>query len=147
MTTLNPTMKKLPITFSASIVLLFIASNLSVAQSVSAKNLRWSSNEFYNDEVKETTTHTSVFETSSERIKWIQKNGARIYEFEVREITGSWQDTSKDGEITYQVSFRGNSGTIKFSRKRGRTTINTNIPLEGKNILPYTFSVNSISPL
>jgi hypothetical protein len=140
-------MKKLPITIITSIVLVFIASNLSLAQSVSAKNLRRSSNEFYNEEVKETTTHASAFETSSERIKRIQKNGARIYEFEVREITGSWQDTSKDGEITYQDSFRGNSRTIKFSRKKGQATIKTNIPLEGKNILPYTFSVNSISPL
>ena len=117
------------------------------AQAIKTDNLRWSVDKFYNEEIAETVTNSSVFETTPQKVTWLQKNGARVYEFEITGTDGSWPDVTGDGEFTCNVLFRGNSGTIKFSRKQGVTTIETNILVDGKNILPYTFTVGTISEL
>lgn len=102
---------------------------------------------FYNEDVKESVTNASRFESNSNKIKWIQKGGALVYEFDINSISNGWDDVSKDGEVIVDVSFRGNKGSIKFSRKQGQTSIETDIRIDGKNILPFTFTINAISEL
>jgi hypothetical protein len=126
--------------------LLFFSLQLQ-AQAIKTDNLRWSVSKFYNEEIAETSTNASVFESTPQKVTWIQKNGARVYEFEITGTDGSWPDVTGDGEFTCNILFRGNSGTIKFSRRQGVTTIETNIQVDGKNILPYTFTVIAISEL
>lgn len=128
------------------IVSILISINCK-AQSIDSQNVKWSVTKFYYNSVNESTTHSSVFEVRTPKIEWIQKGGALVYEFTITDKTGDWPDVSKDGKVIYSVSFKGNPGTIKFERNQGEVTIVTNVSFEGKNILPYTFTVNSISPL
>lgn len=130
-----------------SATLCFLFAHRLHAQAIKTDNLRWSVSKFYNKEIAETVTNASVFETTTQKITWSQKNGARVYEFDITGTSGSWADVTGEGEFTYNISFRGNSGTLKFTRMQGVITIETNIPVSGKNILPYTFTVNSISRL
>lgn len=92
-------------------------------------------------------SHSEFITHDINTIKWVQKGGAKVYEFDVIERTGSWHNSDADGELIYSVTFRGNAGTIKFSRKQSVITIDTHVPVNGKNILPYVFQVNSISQL
>ncbi len=106
------------------------------------------------DGVSKTDNSTDQFTSSSEfvtegsnTIKWNQKGGALVYNFEVTQKVGNWKDTKQNGELVFSVLFRGYAGKIKFSRKQGQIKIETDIPIEGKNTLPFVFTIASISVL
>lgn len=115
------------------------------AQSVETANLSWVVTGFHNNDNNEDVSSSSRFETSPQGIKWIQKNGSMVYDFTVTGKTGSWNDISADGEITFHVTLRDKSGTIRFARQQGRITIEPNIIKEGHNMLPYVFTVSTIT--
>ena len=117
------------------------------AQSISEHKLKWSVTSFSNSDTNETTNHTCSFESTPDVIKLIQKGGTMVYEFQITDRSGSWNDVDTDGQTVISVTFRGNSGTLKFKRSQGEITIQTDISVSGKNIMPYTFTVNSISTL
>lgn len=129
------------------IILFFFALLQSAvkAQSVELSNLTWAVTGFHNNGNNEDVTLTSRFETSPQLIKWIQKNGSMVYDFTVTGKTGSWTDLNADGEITFNVTLRDKSGTIRFARQQGRITIEPNILKEGRNMLPYVFTVSTIT--
>jgi hypothetical protein len=109
--------------------------------------LKWNVDSFVNVDNKEFVNHTCEFESTSKHIKFIQKGGAHIYEFVITGQDGNWPDVKKDGVITYLVTFRGNSGTIKFQRIGTTVTIQPDINVSGKNTLPFTFNVTTITEL
>lgn len=115
------------------------------AQSVESSILSWTVTGFHNNGNNEDLTLTSRFETSPQHIKWIQKSGSMVYDFTVTGKTGSWTDINADGEITFNVTLRDKSGTIRFARQQGRITIEPNILKEGRNMLPYVFTVSTIT--
>jgi hypothetical protein len=126
-----------------SIVLCLICC-CSIAQSVESQNLRWNVTGFHNKTNGDNVSLTSYFETSPQLIRWIQKNGSVIYDFQVTGKAGSWSDVNSDGEITFNVIFREHSGTIRFARQQGSITIEPNILKSGSNMLPYNFSVSTV---
>jgi len=104
--------------------------------------------------VSKTDSSTDQFSSSSEfvtqgtnTITWIQKGGSVVYNFEVTQKAGNWRDSKQDGELVFSVLFRGHAGKIKFSRKEGRITIEPHIPIEGKNTLPFVFTIVSITAI
>jgi hypothetical protein len=115
------------------------------AQSVEYSNLTWAVTGFHNNGNNEDVTLASRFETSPQLIKWVQKSGSMVYDFTVTGKTGSWTDLNADGEITFHVTLRDKSGTIRFARQQGRITIEPNILKEGRNMLPYVFTVSTIT--
>lgn len=129
-------------------IILFFCAFLQLtvkAQSVESTNLTWAVTGFHNNGNNEDVTLTSRFETSPQLIKWIQKNGSMVYDFTVTGKTGSWTDLNADGEITFHVTLRDKTGTIRFARQQGRITIEPNIIKEGRNMLPYVFTVSTIT--
>lgn len=130
------------------VILLFVFFNLAAstfAQSVETQNLSWTVTGFHNNSNNDNMTLASRFETGPDLIQWIQKNGAFVYDFTVTGHTGSWTDASADGEITFNVTFRGQSGTIRFARQQGTVTIEPNILNNGNNMLTYTFNVSTVT--
>lgn len=125
---------------------LFSISNVE-GQSMIAENLRWSAVKFLDHSTTETTSHNSSFETSSEKILWIQRGGKLVYEFTISGSEGIWPDVSVNGQLVFFVEFKGNKGTVKFSRENELITIKPEILVEGTNMLPYTFTINSITKL
>jgi hypothetical protein len=117
----------------------------ATAQSVDSSNLTWHVDGFHNKSNNEDVTLASRFETSPQQIRWSQKGGAFVYDFEVTGKTGSWTELQVDGEVTFEVTFRGQSGTIRFARTQGKITIETSILKDGQNLLPYVFTVSSTS--
>lgn len=128
------------------IILFFFAFLPTIkAQSVESSELTWAVTGFHNNGNNEDVTLTSQFETSPQLIKWIQKSGSMVYDFTITGKTGSWTDINADGEITFNVTLRDKSGTIRFARQQGRITIEPNIIKEGRNMLPYVFTVSTIT--
>lgn len=115
------------------------------AQSVESSNLSWVVIGFHNNSNNEDVTMASLFETSPQLIKWVQKNGSMVYDFTVTGKTGTWPDVNSYGEITFNVTLRDKTGTIRFARQQGRITIEPNILKEGRNMLPYVFIVSTIT--
>ena len=93
----------------------------------------------------EYTAVTSRFETSPYVIRWVQKEGTRVYEFSVTEHSGTWTNVQIDGEKTYNVTFRGLPGTIRLARTNGSYAIQVNVPQNGVNLFPYQFSISQVS--
>lgn len=116
-------------------------------QSMVNDRLVWSVAGFLNNTSQESVTYSCRFESEPGKITWIQKSGSVVYEFSVTGKQGAWRDVSKDGEVTYSVTFRGKPGTIRFARSGSAITIETDVQVDGKNSLPYTFNVSSINPL
>lgn len=119
----------------------------SPSYSQSPDNRAWTVSAFDNTQTNEHVTYACAFETHSDKIKWIQKGGARVTEFQITSRTNTWSNIQEVGEITYQVTLDGNSGWIRFYRESGQLFIETNLQVEGKNTLPFKFMVNSTSTL
>jgi len=134
-------------------VLLFLLFAISIqlhAQSDDfTKRLVWKVSGVSNtDNSTDQYTSNSEFVTQgTNTIQWLQKGGAIVYNFDVTQKSGNWKDSKKDGELLFAVMFRGHAGKIKFSRRQGQVKIETNIPIEGKNTLPFVFTIDSISML
>lgn len=119
----------------------------SLLYSQSPDNRAWTVSAFDNTQTNEHVTYACSFETHSDKIKWIQKGGARITEFQITSQTNSWSNIQETGEVTYQVTLDGNSGSIRFYRESGQLFIETNLQVEGKNTLPFKFMVNTTTAL
>lgn len=132
----------------ALLISLIVGFAISVrGQSIVNDRLAWSVTGFLNKANQESIAYSCRFESEPGKIKWIQKGGSVIYEFSITGKQGAWKDASKDGELTYSVTFRNKPGTIRFARSGSAVTIETDVPVDGKNSLPYTFNVSSVNPL
>jgi hypothetical protein len=130
------------------LLLFFLTAGYNLSgQSIAEQNISWSVDSFSDSDTNETINYSCHFESTPALIKMIQKGGTRVYEFQITDRSGAWNNVNADGQTILSVTFRGNSGTIKFKRSQQQISIETNIPVSGKNIMPYTFTVNSISIL
>jgi len=128
------------------LVILFITAwTPSLAQDVSTDTLTWVTDHFRLTGSAQEITRSSRFVSTPQKISWYQRNDSFVYEFTVTGTTGSWSDTSTTGEITFQVSFRNGSGTIRFARFQDMVSIQNNILIDSNEVLPYTFHVTTVS--
>lgn len=130
---------------SLIVILLYPVVQISYSQSIETHNLTWQVISFHNHSNNEDVTLASRFETSPQLVKWIQKNGSVVYEFNITGKSGTWMNINNDGEFEMTVSFRDSTGTILFKRDQGVISITINIIKDGQALLPYTFKVSSIS--
>ncbi|MBL7851127.1 MAG: hypothetical protein JNN04_09510 [Cyclobacteriaceae bacterium] len=114
-------------------------------QSLTSAQLTWTSSGMYNKTNQETVAYGCTFETGPGVVKWIQKGGAVVYEFTVTGARGSWQNVAEDGELTLDVTFRGQPGTIRFARSGSSITIEPDIQKDGQNSMPFRFTISAIN--
>ncbi|MEQ1531252.1 MAG: hypothetical protein ABL925_18190 [Methylococcales bacterium] len=98
-------------------------ANKGHAQDVNAQSMRWQAVQvtFLNDGKKE--ENNSQFIVKPSTVEWIQKNGQKVYTFEITETLGTWPDVAQDGSITYQVRLKGKTGTISVRKSNGSITL------------------------
>ncbi len=87
------------------------------AQNIQASVIKWSSEEFLEEEKNAYVEHESYFISyGGDSVQWFQKAGSYIKTLKVTEVEGSWSDISKEGSIIYKVHVDGNTGSLKFQR-------------------------------
>lgn len=133
--------------FLNSLLLIVVMVTASRAQDAATTSLGWQVTGFTNRTNQETTNLPSRIESSAHSVRWLQKNGTRVYEFDVTGHSGSWPDVQADGEITFQIVFRGQTGSIRFSRQQGLCQVYIDLPQQPTALLPYTLTVAQVAPL
>lgn len=116
------------------------------SQSIQSSQLSWSVSGIHDLRTDTVTQTVSRFDTSPGLLKWIQKNGAYVYEFNVTGSSGSWPDVSSTGQFVFQVQFRNYSGSIVFKRTSSGITIEPDIRKNGQNMFPYSLNCSSVTP-
>jgi hypothetical protein len=137
-------MKSIPF-ISFMILGSFIIVNSGIAQPPDGRI--WNVSQFVDLKSNDRVTYSCSFETHANKIKWIQKAGARITEFEISGKTNTWTDIQVTGEVIYKITSDGNVGSLRFYRTGGQLFVETILLVNGKNTLPFKFTVNSTSAL
>ncbi len=93
------------------------------AQDITQQKIQWTATSV--TEVKSNTTESnaSQFVTSPDQIKWIQKDGQRVYTFSISQKVGTWPNVNQDGSITFQVSLNNKPGSVRIEKKAGVITL------------------------
>lgn len=129
------------------LTILGLISGSHIVCAQSPDNRVWTVTAFDNIERNEHVAYSCSFETHNDKIKWIQKGGARVTEFQIVSKTTSWSNIEDAGEVTYQISLDGNTGSIRFYRASGQLAIETNLQVGATNSLPFKFIVTSTTAL
>jgi hypothetical protein len=75
---------------------------------------------------------------------WLQDGGSKVYKFAIDNKKGSWADVNAEGSLVYTVTWKKLTGTLTFARKNGTVTIQTSFLKDGKNSMPFTFTVSGV---
>lgn len=123
--------------------LVFVGSGY--AQDIKTEVLKWSSEEFLEEEKNSFFDHESYFLThGSDSVIWYQKQGTYVNTFEVTSVEGSWSDVSKKGSIIYHIRFNDKSGFFKFQRDGDWIAIQVELSALWGNGSRKVFTVSSI---
>jgi hypothetical protein len=117
------------------------------AQNVTTDELTWHVSRLKNLATGEEAEHSFKFVThGSGSILWIQKNGAYTSELTVSSMSGEWQNVALTGQIFFNVTVDGQTGTLKFERSSNGIfcTIDLSQPNGGR--LKHRYTVQSITP-
>jgi hypothetical protein len=88
-----------------------------MAQDVKTTNLSWSVSGLSDLRTSKSESYTCVFETQGTRdIVWKQRRGSYSTTLNVSSVEGTWLDIKSIGQVVYQVSVDGQSGTLTFER-------------------------------
>lgn len=120
------------------IALLFI--NILVSSYSSAQE-RWRVSSATDSQTGEFFVCSGVFEFSKDQVLFIQKNGLVKYDFKITAVT----DHPEESTVEYQIIFRGAEGVIRIKNKSQEATLTLEINRGSDRILPYQFSIQSIS--
>jgi hypothetical protein len=126
---------------------LIFVSPMVFGQSMESQSLKWLVDKLDNTAHSDEVVLSSWLETNAQVVKWYQKGGAVVYQFEITGRTGNWSDVSQSGQSTLSVTFRQMPGTIVFKRTTEGISIETNIQKNGSNLMPYVFHVTQITTL
>jgi len=81
-------------------------------------------------------------------IDWQQNQGQQVFHYSVSSVDGSWTDTTQTGQVSYQVSGAGATGSISFAKDAsGNSTVHLQLYVDGKLDQDYLFTVSSITSI
>lgn len=84
---------------------------------------------------------SGVFEISEDQIQFIQKNGSIRYDFRITGVA----EHDNGSSLEYQINFRGLKGIIRLSNQPQESLLIIEINRGADRILPYQFSIQSLS--
>lgn len=105
-----------------TLALVFSATMLSTAQSITTSTIKWSSTQTFNVSLGDWTEEvTSLISNASTSLVWKNQDGTIRKSFQVIEVIGEWSNVNTDGRVQYEVTDGQFSGTISI-RKQGTDT-------------------------
>lgn len=114
----------------------------------SKETVKWISGSFYDNQFRSNTQLDCHFVTyGKQRIQWIQRNGALVYNLEVQHTKGNWTDIAKDGQLEYAVRSEGLEGTLTFRRESGMLSLVLKFPAEPTGPIDLVYSIVRIEKL
>jgi len=131
------------------IFILVMISGSAIAQSPVSDNISWKSEVLFDSTDRASMPFVSEFRVypSKRKIDWMQGNNSYVTTFSINATQGQWPDLKSDGKVSFAVSYFGKSGRLVIERSGGLTRIGLCITEGGKNLLPLSFTINSISTL
>ena len=130
------------------ILILILLSSLTAglqAQDILTTPLKWVVTKITDNQTQELMNFQCTFESQSNSIKWIQKNGSYVTSFSINSVQGTWSDVKSIGEVTYSVTLDGQTGTLKFWRDASGAYITINLPQAGMDAIWYTYSISQVA--
>lgn len=113
------------------------------AQDVLSSEIIWRVDSLKDLKSESAIAVASNFVTKSATIEWIQKNGAKKYEFNVTATSGSWTNVNVDGEILFNVTMAGKPGKIKIIRNQNTYSITLEYAMSDQEDIQYEFHISS----
>ena len=131
------------------IYLLLLLSGTLMAQSPIADNISWKSDILFDSIDRATMPFASEFRVYplKKKIDWLQNNGSYVTAFTINEVQGRWFDLKADGKVIFSVSYLGRNGQLVIERTGGSARVGLRIMEGDRNLLPLSFSINSVSSL
>ena len=132
------------------LMLLFIlASGGLYAQSPVTDNISWKSYILFDSTDRASMPFVSEFRVypSKKKIDWMQNNNSYVTTFSISSVQGGWTDLSKDGKAVFSVSYFGRNGQLVIERLNGLTRVALYILENGKNLLPLSLTINTVTNL
>ena len=120
----------------------FEASPLAAQQPV--PHSKWSVSQALDLGTGRTIAYHGTFVVTDSEVRWQQRNQAVDYVFIVTGSSGTWPDLTADGTAALNVVFRGQPGTVTFSRTGGVAQIRVRINASGGEIFPFQFIADAI---
>lgn len=97
------------------LILLFTGFNLH-GQNILTTTIRWNGVSTFNINTGETLTENTSVVSYPDHIEWKGADGSVKYTFSILEMNGSWTNTSRIGQVTFEVDKQGQRGTVQFKK-------------------------------
>jgi hypothetical protein len=115
------------------------------AQDIHNARLAWSVTTLSDLNTKKSSSYNCVFETNGQQeIKWKQNGGTDVTLISVSKLTGAWANISTTGEVVFNISVEGETGTLTFTRNGSNTFIVLDLPISGANRIKHKYSVSKV---
>lgn len=124
-------------------IIFFLPFNI-FCQSVAEQELKWSTIKTTDRITVDVIDQSTYFLTKPSTIEWVQNSGQLKYNFTITDVDGNWNDVTQNGQITFNVTRAGYSGTIIFKREDTGVTVEMTMAKSGMPGWSYSFIVESV---
>ena len=115
------------------------------AQDIRTTKLVWTVTALSDINTNKNSAYTCVFETNGQQaIAWKQKNGAYNTSFAVTQLTGTWANVQADGQVVYDITLDGETGTLTFARNATGIFITLDLSQAGGSRLKHRYTVGQV---
>jgi len=137
-----------PSHFGIFIMLVVLATARLQAQNIQQSELLWKSDQITNLQNNEVLPISSSLKSHGQTsIEWIQRDGAKVYTYNVTSVSGTWADVTSTGQITSTIAIGETTGTFVFSRQADGITVTMRLEHAGSITSHFKFNITSIEQL
>jgi hypothetical protein len=104
-------------------IIFFLAVLQVQAQNIQTTTIRWNSLVTFNGGSGTTTADTTTVISYPDHIEWHLADSTVKYRLPISQVNGSWSNISNYGQVTFEVDYQGNRGTVLFQRDADRIRI------------------------
>lgn len=116
------------------------------AQDVRTTKLTWTVTGLSDLNTNKNSVYNCVFETNgAQPIVWKQKNSTYLQALVVTQLTGNWADVQTNGQVGYDISIDGQTGTLTFMRDASGVFITIDLSQPTGNRLRHKYSVSLVN--